>query len=151
MNRTHLLIIATTAALGLVATAACAADTGGQRIVSRKGNCQMTVPSDWKVDATIKISAAAVDGKTLGMVFDSPQTLGAMKSFVMQAMKPTRVFEDTAQRLWFQHEQHSIGPDTRWYAAVPGKTGVCGVRMSVGSPAMADTLKKIVMSVGPAS
>jgi len=141
--------------LAAVSGGALAADTaarspapaGWQKVLARKGGCAMSVPADWKVDPLIKGSAGLVDNSASAVVSlaDSVNTLAEVKPVMQGMFKPTKTFEDSAHRLWYEY-QNAGGP--HWYVGVPVKGGICGAQISF-KPGKEDVAKKVAASVGP--
>ena len=142
--------------LAAVSGGALAADTaarspapaGWQKVLARKGGCAMSVPADWKVDPLIKGSAGLVDNSASAVVSlaDSVNTLAEVKPVMQGMFKPTKTFEDSAHRLWYEY-QNAGGP--HWYVGVPVKGGICGAQISFKPGKEEDVAKKVAASVGP--
>jgi len=142
-------------ALGIIGSGASAADTrsaaapgatGWQKVMARKGVCVISVPSDWKVDPILKGTASANDNSASAVISraDGVSTLAEVKPVMEGNFKPTKTFEDTAQRLWYQY---SIGAQTAWYVGVPVKGGICGAQITF-KPGKEAIANKIAASVG---
>lgn len=150
MNSIRTSITAIASLLCMAATTSMfAADAGGRHIVSHKGDCQLTVPNDWKVDTVLKGSASA-PGDTASAVISSDEdykALAEIKPIIQLSLIPVKTIEDSPQRLWYQYK--TDGQGTGWYVGVPGKGVICGAQIGFKHPAMADLAKKIALSVGP--
>lgn len=134
----------------LAASAAPAALAGGgQRLVLHDGNCEMTVPANWKI--SFSIHANAPDNSAgAGISSDDSFTLAEVKRIAESNVKPTKVFEDTSQRFWYQFRMAGAR-GTRWYVAVPGRqAGACHADIFFTRPAQAAIAKQIALSVKPA-
>ncbi|MGH8426804.1 MAG: hypothetical protein ACRES7_02340 [Gammaproteobacteria bacterium] len=149
MNTQKILMTMASAALFAgVAVQVRAAPTAadGQRILSKTGDCEMTVPADWKIDHSYQGSADSPD-KSASALVTSPHTgftLAQAKTIVEGSMKPVKVFADTPQRLWYQYQtDQGFG----WYVGVPFKGGVCGTQISFDKAAQADMAKQIALSI----
>ena len=129
------------------ASAHAAAPSGWQRVLSHKGTCTMSVPTDWKANPMLKSDVATADASAGAVIHTDADvtTLAELKPLLLQSMKPTKTFEDSPQRWWFQYQG---GGGTSWYVGVPGKHGVCGAQIGFKHAAMTDTAKKIALSVG---
>lgn len=148
MNTLRCTFIGTLALLG---TAAYANVRAADQIIIAKGRCQMTVPADWTADSLLKTDVSAPDGSA-SAVLSSPHftaTLAQVKAMVQQTLVPKKVFEDSAQRLWYQYRTKSQ-PGSGWYVGVPGKGGtICAAQISFKSAAQAAFARKIALSVKP--
>lgn len=158
MTKKHLELLETAfpvaAILGLLAAmsgGARAADpptpAGWQKVLARKGGCAMSVPADWKIDSLIKGSAAMADDTASAVVSlaDSVSTLADVKPVMQRMFKPTKTFEDSAHRLWYEY-QNAGAP--HWYVGVPVRGGICGAQISFKA-GKEDVAKKVAASVGP--
>jgi len=123
------------------------AETGWQKVLARKGGCAMSVPADWKVDPLIKGSAGLADNSASAVVSlaDSVNTLAEVKPVMQGMFKPTKTFEDSAHRLWYEY-QNAGGP--HWYVGVPVKGGICGAQISFKA-GKEEVARKVAASVGP--
>lgn len=153
MNRQSMTITTLAALLCMTVIAqAMAADAAGKRILSLKKTCAITVPADWQVDKWVSSDASAPD-KSGSAVIDSntsASSLAEVKPIVQSMLKPTKVFEDSPQRLWYQYEG-SGGNGTSWYVGVPGNGGICAAQITFRHAPQAELARQIAMSVGPAS
>jgi hypothetical protein len=61
--------------------------------------------------------------------------------------KPTKTFEDSAHRLWYQYE---LNQRTGWYIGVPVTGGVCGAQISFKPGKEPAVANKIAASVAAA-
>ncbi|MGH8128177.1 MAG: hypothetical protein ACRER1_05695 [Gammaproteobacteria bacterium] len=125
---------------------------GNQRILSRDGACEITVPAGWKLDKWDKNDAGAPD-KSISASIESPRphfTLAQVKPIVEGSLKPVKVFEDSSQRLWYHYQFDQYGAGTHWYIGVPRKGGICAATIIFKNAAQTDLAKQIVMSVKPA-
>ncbi len=137
-------------ALLLHVTAGTAADPGWQKVSARKGGCVMYVPPDWSVDPVVKGSTESADHTITAVVSmtDSVSTLAEVKPIMQNMYKPTKTFEDSAHRLWYQYE---FNQRTGWYIGVPVKGGVCGAQISFKPGREPAVANKIAESVAAAS
>lgn len=130
-----------------------ASAAGGQRILSSKKTCQLTVPNDWKVGNKYLHSFANSPDKTLGAIISSggdDTTLSEAKSIMESAYKPVKILEDSPHRLWYEYQGPNEG--FGYYVGVPGRqNNVCGAQITFKHAGDADKLKPIALSVGPAS
>lgn len=134
----------------LLAVTAAAAGDGGMRITSRKGDCQLTVPSGWKADAMIKSSVSA-PGDVASAVISSSGAFGSLaeiKPIIQSSLVPVKTYEDSPQRLWYQYQGNGRG--VGWYVGVPGKGVICGAQIGFKTAAQEDMARKIALTVGPA-
>jgi hypothetical protein len=142
------LIVVIGALLGEAAVAT-APEPGWQKVIARKGGCMMYVPADWKVDALIKGSAGAADQSASAVVSlaDATSTLAQVKPVIQGIYKPTKTFEDSTQRLWYEYQANNR---PSWYVGVPVKGGICGAQI-VFKPGKEAIANKIAASVGAGS
>ena len=126
-----------------------AALAGWQKVVARKGGCIMYVPADWKVDSLVKGSAGLDDNSVSAVVSftDGMSTLAEVKPVMQGMFKPTKTFEDSAQRLWYQYTNAGR---TGYYVGLPVKGGICGAQISFkpGKETIAD---KVAASIAAGS
>jgi hypothetical protein len=123
-------------------------DPGWQVVKDRKGKCTISVPSDWKSDG---LSLASPDGSVDAVVSGNINftALADVKPTIQSMLVPTKTFQDSAARLWYQYT--AAGTATRWYVGVPiPGGGVCGAQISYKRAADEAVAKKIAMSVAPA-
>src|SRR5580658_9554558 len=74
---------------------------GWKVLVDRSKTCQISVPSDWKVDQFSPSSAGAPDNKSSMTMHASPnQSLAKAKGTFEMLFPPTKVIEDSATRAW---------------------------------------------------
>jgi hypothetical protein len=144
----HRTLLATLPLLGSMAATVTAADApaGWQKVLARKGGCAMSVPADWKVDTLLKGSAGLDDQSASAVVSlaDSVSTLAEVKPVMEGNFKPTKTFEDSPQRLFYQY---LVGGRTAFYVGVPVKGGICGAQISF-KPGKEAIANKIAASVG---
>ena len=131
------------------AAVATAPEPGWQKVVARKGGCMMYVPADWKLDPFIKGSAAAADQSASAVVSlaDSAGTLAEVKPVIQGIYKPTKTFEDSMHRLWYEYLATN---KPNWYVGVPVKGGICGAQIAF-KPGKEAIANKIAASVGAGS
>lgn len=141
--------LSTLSILALAAsTAFNASAADGQRVLSTKKTCQMTVPANWQIGKLLKSTAQSPD-KSMSAVISSggdDTTLAFAKSVMESSYKPVKVFEDSPRRLWYAYD---TGDGMGWYVGVPGTHhNVCGAQI-VFKHAATDIAKSIALSVGP--
>ena len=134
----------TLSSLAFMSTAV--AEPGWQKVVARKGGCVMSVPAGWKVDPLLKGSAGLDDQSASAVVSlaDSVTTLAEVKPVMEGNFKPTKTFEDSPHRLFYQYV---AGGRTVFYVGVPVKGGICGAQISF-KPGKEDVANRIAASVG---
>lgn len=140
---------ATSMCAAMIPVAAMAAD---MRIVSLKKTCELHVPAGWHVDKWISSDASSPDG-SVSVAIDSNNSAGSLaatKPLLQSMLKPTRIFEDSSQRLWYQY-RGDAGTGTSWYVGVPSVGGICAARIRFGSGRQAALARQIAMSVRPTS
>ncbi len=137
---------------GTLVTAAAnagAPDPGWQKVTARKSGCVMYVPADWTVDPVIKGSAGLADRSASAVVSltDAASTLAEVKPVMQGMYKPTKTFEDSTHRLWYEYQANQ---QTSWYVGVPVKGGICGAQIAF-KPGKEAIANKIAASVGAGS
>jgi hypothetical protein len=122
------------------------AESGWQKVMARKGGCALYVPGDWKADALVKGSAGTDDNSASAVVSlaDSASGLAQVKSVMQANFAPTKTFEDTPHRLWYEYQ---LNGHTNWYVGVPVKGGICGAQITF-KPGKEAIATKIAASVG---
>lgn len=140
------------ASLLLVAAGPLAAADAGKVYKSEKGTCEVTLPADWAIDDF----AATDPGKTLTvMVFHEwDAKVEKLDDSVMKmAHHPSRVFENSGQRLFVESEVPAFGPEPpsrKWESLVPARPqGACQVILILKSGASEDVARKIALSLVP--
>ena len=130
----------------LACMSSAGAEPGWQKVLARKGGCAMSVPGDWKVDSLLKGSAGLDDQSASAVVSlaDSVTTLAEVKPVMEGNFKPTKTFEDSPHRLFYQY---AAGGRTVFYVGVPVKGGICGAQISF-KPGKEDVANRIAASVG---
>lgn len=120
-----------------------------QKVVARKGGCLMYVPPDWTVNPALKGTAGMSDNSASAVISlaDSASTLAQVKPVMQGNYPPTRTFEDTAHRLWYQY---GTGARASFYVGVPVKGGICGAQITF-KPGQEAIANRIAASVGPGS
>jgi len=142
-------LLATLSMVGFMAATAAPnapAEPGWQKVVARKGGCAMYVPADWKVDTLLKGSAGLDDQSASAVISlaDSVTTLAEVKPVMEGNFKPTKTFEDSPHRLFYQY---LVGGRTMLYVGVPVKGGICGAQISF-KPGKEAVANKVAASVG---
>ena len=140
----------TLALAGAAANAGAAApEAGWQRVAALKGHCEMYVPGDWKADELIKSSVHSAD-HSMSAVVSSNQAFSAtaeLKPVIQRMFPPSKTFEDSAHRLWYQYT--NAGSGNNWYVAVPGAGGSCTMQVTYKSAAEEAVARKIALSLAP--
>jgi hypothetical protein len=145
-----LAIAAGVALVGVTANVPAAApEAGWQRVPALKGHCEMYVPSDWKVDELIKSSLHSADNSASAVISSSAafSNLADLKAGIERIYPPSKTFEDSAHRLWFQYT--NAGAGNNWYVAVPAPGGSCTMQVSYKNAATEAVAKKIALSLAP--
>jgi len=122
------------------------AEPGWQKVTARKGGCFMSVPADWKVDPLLKGSAGLDDQSASAVVSlaDSVTSLAEVKPVMEGNFKPTKTFEDSPRRLFYQYQ---AGSRTVFYIGVSVKGGICGAQVSF-KPGKEAIANKVAATVG---
>ncbi len=128
-----------------------AAPDGWKILIDRSKTCQISVPSDWKVDQFSPSSAGAPDNKSSMTMHASPnQTLAKAKGTFEMLFPPTKVIEDSATRAWIAYKADSVAvdsPEVNWYVAIPVKTSVCAVQIDFKNPSSEPMMKQLAESM----
>lgn len=136
-------------ALAVLYASQAMTEPGWQKVVARKGGCLMYVPADWKVDPVAKGAASLSDSSASAVVSlaDAVSTLAEVKPVMENNFEPTRTFEDSPHRLWYEY---TTGARRNFYVGVPVKGGICGAQISF-KPGKEAIANKIAASVGAGS
>ena len=119
-----------------------------------KHACQIAVPSEW---------APWADNTGAAVFRDSTTAIAVVTSQPGQTFKPLtepqkklfgvpveKMFENTAKRIFYQDRTSSGPDDTNAYSAsVPGNGYTCSCRVAFLPSISQETVKKIVLSLGP--
>jgi hypothetical protein len=150
-NAMKALTIGATLALATAAASAPAAapEAGWQRVAALKGHCEMYVPADWKADEYIKSSLHSADNSASAVISSSQafSSMAELKPGIERMFPPTKAFEDSAQRLWYQYT--NAGTGTNWYVAVPAPGGSCTMQITYKNASSEAVAKKIALSLAP--
>jgi hypothetical protein len=155
MKAKAILIIAAVALVSIIlsesAISRAAAPDGWKVLVDRSKTCQISVPSDWKVDQFSPSSAGAPDNKSsMTMHASANQTLAKAKGTFEMLFPPTKVIEDSATRAWIAYKADSVAvdsPEVNWYVAIPVKTSVCAVQIDFKNPSSEAMMKQLAESM----
>ena len=134
------------AAIGLHAQAVPA---GWKTVKDTKGTCQIAVPGDWVSDKLSASFAKSADGKANAVAHGlrAGQSFADAMAIARQAMKPSKMIEDSSNRLWYAYEGGaSAGGGTSWYVAVPGSP-VCAAQVNFKDAATEEIGRKIALSL----
>ena len=115
----------------------------------RQGACQIAVPGDWVSDKLVASFMQSADGKANAVAHGlrSGQSFTEATSLAKQAMKPSKMIEDSAKRVWYAYQGNSTaGGGTSWYVAVAGSP-VCAAQINFKDAATEETAKKIALSL----
>jgi hypothetical protein len=127
---------------------AAPAEPGWLKVASTQSEgCVMYVPPDWKITEFSKSTADSPDYSSRALVGLSvtAHSVAEVKKMLEVTYKPTKVFEDTPQRLFYQYE-HDQRHNYYMGVLVPG--GVCGAQITFKTAAQQAVARKIAMSVG---
>ena len=112
-----------------------------------QGVCQLTVPSDWVAGKT---SASLV--RSLDRRLNAAPASAAGKSFAQvaaaakQTMPPTRILEDSPNRLWFSYIGLNPAGGANLFVAIAGNP-VCTAQVTYKVPQAQEMAKKIALSL----
>lgn len=144
------------AAVGIliVASAGIAANApaGWKILTDKTKNCQIAVPPDW-ITSQFSPSMANSPDKKANIVMhgtDRGQTLEQAKAMMEHAFAPTKVMEDSKNRLWYAYKGLNASPDSReanWYVGIPSKGNVCGVQINFKDSSLESLMKQIAESL----
>jgi hypothetical protein len=128
-----------------------AAPDGWKVLVDRTKTCQISVPSDWVVDKLSPTFANAPDAKANVIMHATPnQTMATVKSTMEGVFPPTKIIEDSPNRLWYAYKAASTAvdsPGASWYVGIPVKTSVCGAQLDFKNSSSEGMMKQIVESM----
>jgi hypothetical protein len=155
MRAKAILIIASVVLASTVLSAStisrAAAPDGWKVLIDRSKTCQISVPSDWKVDQFSPSSAGAPDNKSSMTMHASPnQTLAKAKGTFEMLYPPKTVIEDSATRAWIAYKADGVAvdsPEVNWYVAIPVKTSVCAVQIDFKNPSSEAMMKQLAESM----
>ena len=134
--------------LAAIALQAQDVPAGWKVVKDTKGACQLAVPPDWAVDGS---SAKSPDGNTDAVPHGQRAGLGFSEAtgIAKSVMKPAKILEDSANRLWYTFENTNGKPGTNYYVAV-ATAPVCTAQVSFKNATAEDTAKKIAVTLGKA-
>ena len=125
-----------------------------QIIKDSKGACQIAVPPDWASWGDNAGAAVFQDVSTaIAVVTSQPgQAFKPLTEAMMRMLdlRKEKIFENSSKRIFYQ-ERTSTGPQVpnAYSVSVPGKDGTCSGRVNFLPSVSTDTVKKIVLSLGP--
>jgi len=144
-------LVASTAVLASTSAPSSAAPDGWKILIDRSKTCQISVPSDWKVDQFSPTAAGAPDNKSSMTMHASPnQTLAKAKGTFEMMYPPKKVIEDSATRAWIAYKADSVAvdsPEVNWYVAIQVKASVCAVQIDFKNPSSEAMMKQIAESM----
>jgi hypothetical protein len=125
---------------------------GWKVLVDKTKNCQISVPSDWVVEASYPSQGSSPDGKlsVLTLRIEHGQTLKIVQEEIEKIFSPIKIFEDSKKRLWFSYKEVTAqegSRDINYYVAIPVNGNVCGARISMRNSSLAPTGKQIAESI----
>lgn len=144
---------ALTASTNLIASTipSMAAPDGWKILVDRTKTCQISVPSDWTVDKFSPSAASAPDNKSSVIMHASAtQTLAGVKTTMESVYPPTKIIEDSPNRLWYAYKAASSAvdsPGASWYVGIPVKGSVCGAQLDFKIGSLEPMMKQMAESM----
>lgn len=137
------------AAADTAAKSQASTEQGWKKVVARKGGCVIYVPPDWTIDPVLKGSAGLDDNSASAVVSlaDSISSLADVKPIIQANYKPTKTFEDSPHRLWYEY---TMNARSNFYVGVPVKGGICGAQITF-KPGKEAIANKIAASIGAGS
>jgi len=124
-----------------------AAPEGWQVVSDVRKSCQIAVPAEWTVKlssgfAPEKKATATVHGMRAGQSWDEA------KGMLKQTMKPIKIVQDDAKRLWYTMDPGTVAGDGKsgWYVAI-NTTPVCTASFTFDPGSDEETLKQIAESL----
>lgn len=126
----------------------------GKPLKDVKGSCQILVPENWTPSSENTGSAVLQDSSnTIAVVTSQPgQVFKPLTESMQKLMRipKDKMFENSAKRIFYQDKIARDSADTNAFSTmVPGKNGTCSARVVFLSSVSEETVKKIVLSVGP--
>ena len=138
--------------LSFLATQTAPAQT--KALKDGKSVCQVLVPADWQPDSDIP--GIARDPKNLisvTVMWEQDYKVAPMTEMAIQMSSVEKMFENTAQRIFYQGKAVTFGPvpKTPWtvYTPAPQK-GACHCAISMQPGADEQAAKKVALTLGPA-
>ena len=129
---------------------------GWQIVKDPKNACQLAVPPDWSVWGDTHSAAVFHDAATaLAVVTSQPgQAFKPLTEFFQNLLNISKdkLFENTAKRIFYKDKTSANAEDSNAYTfSVPVKDGTCSGRITFLPSVKEDLVRKIVLSLGPAS
>ena len=129
---------------------------GWKVVKDPKATCQIAVPPEWTPWSNNTGAAVYLETTTaLAVVTNQPGQEFKALSQSMQKMldiPKERMFENTAKRVFYQEKVSAGAEDPNAYSAsVPGGMGTCSCRVVFLPSISAETVKKIVLTLGLAT
>ncbi|GEM_PF-4119512 len=120
-----------------------------------KGACQVLVPADWKVGTMLTSSARdPKDTLYIQVMWEQDYKVAPFNELDMKIRKIEKMFENTAQRVFYQTKGMKIGPtppSTIWTLYTPAaQKGACHCNLTLKPGASEQAAKDIIMTLGPA-
>ena len=129
---------------------------GWKLVKDAKSVCQIAIPPEW--DSWKDSSGAAVfkdPSIAIAVVTSQPGQIFKALSDTMVRMlgiPKDKLFENTPKRLFHQDKTSQVAEDPNAYSAsVPAEGGTCSCRIAFVPSIDKETVKKIVLSLGPAT
>jgi hypothetical protein len=123
--------------------------SGWKVVKDRQGACQLAVPPDWVADKLMPSFMQSPDSKANAVAHGlrQGQSFGDAVNLAKQVTPPDKMIEESGKRVWYTYKGAST-PDGGgdYYVAVAGST-ICTAQIGFKSPALAETAKKIALSV----
>lgn len=128
---------------------------GWKLVKDSKGVCQIIVPEDWTPSENAGSAVYKDSSVGIAVVTSQPgQTFKPLTESLQKllAVRKEKMFENTTKRIFYQ-DKISRGPEdaNAYSVSVPGYGGTCSSRIVFLPSIPAETARKIVLSIGPAT
>jgi len=119
----------------------------------QKKLCQITVPSDFKVDPNFAGLAKGPGDAVEVAVFSSPGAVKPIAESVGKMMGIQKFVDNTAARVFYQSKQVKLNDgrlSTPWTVKIPRPPGQCFATINVAPGGQEDLVKKIAATIAVA-
>lgn len=127
--------------------------TGWRTVQDKVGLCQWAVPGGWYAIEPGNETLIQFDkGRAAATLHHNPmKSWDQFREHIKENYRPTKIMEDTADRLWFRYKKGQDG--THVYVARPAGTEACAAQIDVTDQAdekeLAPVIERLASSVAP--
>jgi hypothetical protein len=118
---------------------------GWKIVKDDKGQCQMAVPPDWTVSKGMAFHKNTPPDQA-EVAFDT-ETVVPMVERMQKMWHVDQMFENTSNRVFYSV---GGGRSKDFRVRVPRAGGACNATVTFGPPTTEETVKKIILTLGPA-